>query len=558
MDRRGRILDGRSHTGGQITFHGRIRAWLGPCLILVLLGGLAACGGGGGRSYFGGSGSSGGDSGGSSSGGDGWIMDVYQPSTHYAAQCQNPRSGTDPQTGKPYPDVRGSTLDENFFLRSWINELYLWYGDVADVDPGAYSSTASYFDILKTSATTSTGQPKDRFHFTYPTTTWEQLSQAGVDIGYGLTWDIAVSAPPRQIYAAYVWTGSSAAAAANAGVVRGWKILGVDGVDMVNANDPNSIAMLNAGLAPSSSGESHAFIFEDNNGVSHDLTLTASAVSETPVPVVSTVAASGGRFGYLLFNDHIATAEQELVAAINQLKSANVTDLVLDLRYNGGGYLDIASELAYMIAGPGPTTARTFEKQTFNSRYPSTNPVTGMALSPTPFWSTTQGFSGTAGSALPYLGLARVFVLTGPGTCSASEAILNGLNGVNVQVIQVGSTTCGKPYGFYPQDNCGTTYFSIEFQGDNAKAFGNYPDGFSPQNSSVLTSAVLPGCSVADDFTHALGDPAESRFAAALSYAAGGSCPSPPTGNAAPAAVMGLDQMTVHLAPWRQNRILRR
>ena len=41
-----------------------------------------------------------------------------------------------------------------------------------------------------------------------------------------------------------------------------------------------------------------------------------------------------------------------------------------------------------------------------------------------------------------------------------SEAIINGLDGVNVQVIQIGATTCGKPYGFYPQDNCGTTYFA--------------------------------------------------------------------------------------------------
>jgi hypothetical protein len=121
-------------------------------------------------------------------------------------------------------------------------------------------------------------------------------------------------------------------------------------------------------------------------------------------------------------------------------------------------------------------------------------------------------------------------------------------------VIQIGSTTCGKPYGFYPQDNCGTTYFSIEFQGDNAKDFGNYPDGFSPQNSTSLTSAVLPGCSVSDDFAHALGDPAEGRLAAALGYRAGQDCPSPPSGVAPPGDVGA----SVHRAPWRENRILRR
>jgi hypothetical protein len=486
------------------------------------------------------------------------VSGVYQPSAHYAALCQNPRSGVDPATGKPYPDQQGSTLDENNFLRSWTNELYLWYSEVPDVDPGSYSSTSAYFDILKTTATTSTGHPKDRFHYTYPTATWEQLAGAGVDVGYGVTWDVAASTPPRQVYAAYVWTGTSAAVAAAAGVTRGWKIVSIDGADMINATDQTSVNTLNAGLSPTSPGESHAFVFQDGNGVSYSVTLQAAAVTETPVPAVSTFPTTTGPVGYILFNSHVATAEQELIAAISQLKSAKVTDLVLDLRYNGGGLLDIASELAYMIAGPGPTAGEPFEQQAFNNKYPNTNPVTGMPLTPTLFHSTAQGFSTTAGTALPYLGLPRVFVLTGPGTCSASESVMNGLNGVNVQVIQVGSTTCGKPYGFYPQDNCGTTYFSIEFQGDNAKAFGNYPDGFSPQNSTALTSAVLPGCSVADDFSHALGDPAEGRFAAALNYAAGQSCPTPPTGMSAPTPLTAVNHQVVRLAPWRGNRIILR
>ncbi|MBV9725406.1 MAG: peptidase [Gammaproteobacteria bacterium] len=518
------------------------------CVAVLLC--LYACGGGGGGG--GSSPTTGGTPGGS---GDGWMMGVYQPSSHFAAQCQNPRSGNDPSTGKPYPDVQGTTLDENNWLRSWTNELYLWYEEVSDVDPGTYATTAAYFAILKTSATTSTAHPKDRFHFTYPTSQWEQLSQAGVDIGYGLTWDIAVASPPRQVYAAFVWPGYAAAAA---NVVRGSQVLAIDGVDMVNSTDTASLNTLNEGLSPTSAGESHTFTLQaPGSNTSAMVTMQAQNVTETPVPVVTTIATGTGPVGYILFNDHIATSEGELINAINQLRAANVTDLVLDIRYNGGGYLDIASELAYMIAGPGPTTNEAFDQQTFNTKYTSTNPVTGQPLTPTPFHSTSQGFSSSppAGTALPYLGLSRVFVLTGPGTCSASEAVINGLNGVNVQVIQIGSITCGKPYGFYPQDNCGTTYFSIEFQGNNAKGFGDYPDGFAPQNSPTLTSAVLPGCSVADDFTHALGDPAEGRYAAALGYRAGQACPSPPTGITP--HVFAVDHAMVHKAPWRENRIMR-
>jgi carboxyl-terminal processing protease len=484
------------------------------------------------------------------------MMGVYQPSSHFVAQCQVPRSGTDPATGKPYPDVQGTTLDQNNWLRSWTNELYLWYREVPDVDPGTYATSTAYFAILKTSATTSTGHPKDRFHFTYPTSQWEQQSQSGVDIGYGLTWDIAVPTPPRQVYAAYVWPGDAAAAA---GVVRGSQVLSIDGVDMINASDSASLKTLNQGLSPTSAGEKHTFTLQDpGSSSSHSVSMTAANVTETPVPIVTPIATATGTVGYLLFNDHIATSEGELINAISQLKSANVTDLVLDIRYNGGGYLDIASELAYMIAGPGPTAGLAFDQQTFNDKYPSTNPVTGQPLTPTPFHSTSQGFSSSppAGTALPYLALPRVYVLTGTGTCSASEAILNGLTGANIQVIQIGSTTCGKPYGFYPQDNCGTTYFSIEFQGNNAKGFSDYPDGFSPQNSTTPTSAVLPGCSVADDFMHALGDPAEGRLAAALGYRAGAACPSPPTGVAPPYPIAS-EHAAVHRPPWRENRIMR-
>jgi carboxyl-terminal processing protease len=111
-----------------------------------------------------------------------------------------------------------------------------------------------------------------------------------------------------------------------------------------------------------------------------------------------------------------------------------------------------------------------------------------------PFYSTRRGFSVPSGQPLPTLGLARVTVLTGPDTCSASESVVNGLRGVGVTVNLVGGATCGKPYGFYPQDNCGTTYFAIQFKGVNQAGFGDYGDGFAPT------------CTVADDFDHQLGD----------------------------------------------------
>ena len=150
-------------------------------------------------------------------------------------------------------------------------------------------------------------------------------------------------------------------------------------------------------------------------------------------------------------------------------------------------------------------------------------------------------------------------VLTSSGTCSASESIINGLRGVGVQVFQIGATTCGKPFGFYPEDNCGTTYFSIQFQGVNAQGFGEYTDGFSPSSSASATGAAVPGCVVGDDFNHALGDPAEGRLAAALRYLADRSCPGGTTGSTTSAAAeAAANDGVMYKSPWRENRILRR
>ena len=484
-----------------------------------------------------------------------WTAGTYQPASTFAAQCASPRTGTDPSTNRPYLDKAGSKLTENNWLRSWSHELYLWYRELPDRDPAA-STTADYFNLLKTSATTPSGNPKDKFHFTYATTDWIALSQSGVEAGYGAQWVLIASRPPRKIVVAYTDPNTPAAAA---GVARGAEVLAVDGVDAVNAGDSTSVNTLNEGLYPSAAGASHSFsILDLGSGTPRTVTLVSANVTSTPVQNVGTIRTRSGQVGYMLFNDHIATAEQLLIGAFTELQG--VSDLVLDIRYNGGGYLDIASEVAYMIAGPGPTTGQGFEKTVFNDKYTTSDPITGQRLTPVPFHSTALGFSATAGQALPSLGLSRVFVLTSPNTCSASEAIINGLRGVGVQVIQIGTTTCGKPYGFYPQDNCGTTYFSIEFQGLNAQGFGDYPDGFSPANTVSSPGVQLPGCSVGDDFTRALGDSREARLSAALSYRDSGSCPAAAASTSNPDLVRGAsntDGLT-HKSPWRENRIYRR
>ena len=457
----------------------------------------------------------------------------------------------------PYADVQGTVLSQNHWLRSWSDELYLWYSEIVEQDPGTFA-TADYFNVLRTFATTPSGASKDRFHFTYPTPEWRALSQSGVAAGYGAEWIILPAQPPRQVVVAYTQPSSPAAAA---NLTRGARVLTVDGVN-IDATSSLQVTALNNGLFPRESGQDHEFVIQDRGSPTpRTVTMRSANVTLMPVQDMRTLSTPTGPVGYLSFTDHVATAEAALIGAIGKLRADGVTDLVVDLRYNGGGFLDIASELAYMIAGPAQTAGLTFEAIQFSDKHPSTNPITRAPLTPVPFHSSARGFSALPGQPLPTLDLPRVFVLTGAGTCSASESIINGLRGINVQVIQVGSATCGKPYGFYPADNCGTTYFSIQFKGVNALGFGDYSDGFAPSNSGGALTTPVPGCSVADDFARPLGDPLEGRLAAALGYRSGQGCPAP-SGVTLPhlskpglGAASEADGVVVK-SPWRMNRTL--
>jgi C-terminal processing protease CtpA/Prc len=485
-----------------------------------------------------------------------WRPGVFMDESTYEVRCATPGNSRNIFSAScpAVQDVQGTVLDENNFLRSWSNRTYLWYDEIVDRDPGLYGDPLDYFEELRTTQLSPTGAAKDKFHFTYDSLQYCQLSQGGVSAGYGIDWVILeASSPNREIRVAY--TEPNSPATAN-NVMRGAQVIEVDGA-AVSDGDAD---ILNAGLFPSALNESHDLTIEDPDGTVRTITLVSQQITNAMVQNTQVLNTPTGDVGYLTFNYHRAPAEQELIAAINTLNAGDgIDDLVLDLRYNGGGFLDIAGQLAYMIAGPAQTAGRTFETIQFNDKYPTTNPVTGQTITPTPFHNRTLGFSVTAGQLLPTLNLSRVFVLTSGGTCSASEAIMNGLRGVGVEVIQVGSTTCGKPYGFYATENCGTAYFTIQFRGVNDANYGDYTDGFSP--AAVDDGAAqVTGCEVADDFSKQLGDPDENRLEVALAYRDGQGCSAPVA-----AAQEALSKPAVQRAepivprsPFDSNRIMRR
>jgi hypothetical protein len=351
--------------------------------------------------------------------------------------------------------VAGCSLEtQKHFVRSYLDEVYLWYNEIPEVDATKYNNVTDYFNALLVKTPDANGRPKDRFSAVIPTTQANALF-----------------------------------------------------------------------------GTSAALVKQDASQL-----LQASTSS---VPLTYTdLTGSGRRYGYIQFNDHSVGAQDDLIDAFRKVRDEGAQDLVLDLRQNSGGFLYVALSAASMVTGPG-AQGKLFEQLRYNDkRTPESN---ASALN----FSSTVQFGETrypAGTALPQLGLPRVFVLTSGATCSASESIINSLRGIDVQVVRVGTTTCGKPYGFREKDNCGLAYFPIEFQGANAKGFGDYTAGFTP--TCQVVSMGTPGSS------------SDTLLTAAKYYIDNNTCPAGSATGVQSAATPALDTATPSRPAWAGRVLL--
>jgi carboxyl-terminal processing protease len=474
---------------------GRARTAASTVVALAL---LAACGGGG--------------------GGDDGPREVPQ-----SCSPNNPYRG---DAGGPV--VNASLTVEKQWVRAYLDDVYLWYREIPNVnaaDPlfsvdtldGFYASINNYFNALLTPALTPSGKFKDQFSFIYPARLWDEQVNRGSSAGWGIEWhfDTFTTTSINGVKIAYVHAGSPAD---DAGLRRGDVLTSIGG-QPATANSANAVNALLARLYPAA-GQQYAFVLS-RGGSNVSATLTSEQIALTSVDH-SIVNVGAARVGYLLFNDHVLPSERPLIDAIAAMQAQGVSDLVLDLRYNSGGYVYLASELAYMIAGATRTANKTFEGSAFNDKQSARNestPFFDLACVPDP-----ATFVCSTDAALPTLNLSRVFVLTSADTCSASEAIINGLRGIDVDVRIIGNSTCGKPYGSFGASNCGINYFPLEYKAVNHKGYGDYADGFVPAATDNGEDRVR-GCVVADDLSRALGDPAEGQLAAALYMRANNTCP---------------------------------
>ena len=377
-----------------------------------------------------------------------------------------------------------AVADQRQWIRSVMADQYLWNTQLGTPNDAA-TSLPSYFDSLLY-------KPTDRYSFTQGTTEFNQLFTEGKRTGYGysMTWTDAAHTQARLLFTEPLSPIHAA------GARRGDTIISINGLT------PEQIY---AGLLPtvSTAGVDRTFVLRSVAGVTRTFTVTSAEFSLSPVLLSTTfdtpLGSGSARVGYLAYQEFVTSSEAALGSAIAAFASAGVSEVVLDLRYNGGGSVNTSRKLASLLAGPA-VDGQVFARLDFNALHPEK--------------TVNYRFTSSLASlpAAPLAGLSRVFIIASPSTASASELVINGLKPF-VTVVQIGGTTYGKPYGFEPVSGCGTTYSAVNFRSVNALGAGAYDNG------------IAPTCSVADDLDHALGDQTEGRLAAALSYIRTGACP---------------------------------
>jgi hypothetical protein len=243
-------------------------------------------------------------------------------------------------------------------------------------------------------------------------------------------------------------------------------------------------------------GDAVRFELVAPDGTAREATMKEARYGISSVAAAAVVKADGRRVGYVALRHFSATTAHEFESAARRLRDLGIDDLVLDLRMNGGGSLHAAGQVASAIAGRR-VHGRTFLRMVHNERHRDSDQE--------------QVFSAPPWGGL---GLARLVVITSPETCSASEALVHGL-APHIEVVTIGGTTCGKPVGFQVVRYGDMSYWVVTFKDLNARGEGDYYAGLAPT------------CATVDEVTHALGDPEDASFKAALRYIRSGRCPPP-------------------------------
>ena len=372
--------------------------------------------------------------------------------------------------------INCQTSGQNLYVRDVMTELYYWYSFVPALDPLRFNSPEEYLEAVR-------HRPLDN-SFSYITSREENEAFFSDSQFVGLGFSTAVRGSDMRVL--QVFEGSPAA---EAGLGRGHRILEINGrtIEALVA-----ASQLDDAFGPNQIGAEVEVAFQTRDGETRRRRLTKRAVTIPTVSLTRVITVDGRRVGYVFFRNFVRPSFAALDAAFATLREANVSELVLDLRYNGGGLVDVAVHLASLIAGP-VTNGQVLAKYVHNDRYRSLDEDIRFEAPETA------------------LGLSRLFVVTTRGSASASELMINALRPY-IPVVVVGDRTYGKPVGQYGIPFCDKVIAPVAFTIRNVADKGDYFDG------------IPADCTAGDDITHDLGDVAEASLAEALQVVRTGAC----------------------------------
>ena len=431
----------------------------------------------------------------------------------------------------PTPTPAGCSLTER---KAWVlGQLQEWYLFPESLDttvnPANFTDINAYIDALVAPARALS---KDRF-FTHLASIAEENAffNSGASAGFGirLTYDTTA----KRVFVVEAFEGAPALAA---GIDRGTEILAIG---TTTSNLQTVTALMTAGgsqavvdaLGPLTAGTTRVLRVL-TNGVQQDLTVAKADYALLPVSSrygVKVIDNGGTKVGYINLRTFIDTADPALRNAFATLKAQGVTQVIVDLRYNGGGLVSIA-ELFGDLMGSNKV-GQVFSFTTFRASKASNNDSDN-------FGSQSQAIAAT-----------KIAFIGTTGTASASELLINAFTPyLHANSGLIGTNTFGKPVGQIALDkaSCDDRLRPIAFRTENSAHQGDYFTG--------LATRVEATCAAGDDYTKQLGDPAEASVKVALDFLAGRSCSAIAGGGQSPLAAGGNRNLVQPDAPTTLQR----
>ncbi|MCX6322424.1 MAG: S41 family peptidase [Bacteroidia bacterium] len=365
-------------------------------------------------------------------------------------------------------------------LDGLMKEWYFWYKNLPAVTLTDYKDPYELMDALRY-------KPLDRWSFVADYDAFN-AQMNGTFVGHGIR--IGVDAQGKaRIVTIYKNSPLYSNGLINPrGVRRGWIIKSLNGADLAPIIIAGNTSAYNDLIGPAVAGRINTFVFQTPRGNDTTVITTKSTFQVNSVMLYDTLTIKKVKTGHLVFDAFISPSTQELATAFAFFKAQDVKDLILDLRYNGGGSVDVAIELASYIAGTSKFSTP-FIKSSYNDKKTSNNSTSYFKSIPSP------------------LNLNRLVVITTRATASASEEVINGLK-PHLIVTTIGDTTNGKPTGMNVWNTTDSLYIfapvTCEFV--NSLGQGGYYAGFAP--------AKL----VTDDITHDFNDKGELCFKEAIYF----------------------------------------